>query len=173
MFYFRLFEKLGQLLKELKIIDETFGGHVFSVTIYGLAMMMISVFLFVSDLQDIIHEGGQHVMFYILGISHILIALMLYFIFLWANMASQKIIEGIDEVKEQIMKLNYLQNYQATMNDQLIPANEAKELILYQLGKFQGLSGYGYFYLRKDLLPAVFANIFTYCIVLVQFKISE
>ena len=56
---------------------------------------------------------------------------------------------------------------------QLRDARFAKQLIINQLQDFKGFDGLGYFTLGKPLLTSITANILTYLIVLIQFKLSE
>ena len=56
---------------------------------------------------------------------------------------------------------------------QLRDARFARNLMVNQLQDFRGFDGLGYFTLGKPLLTSITANILTYLIVLIQFKISE
>ena len=59
-----------------------------------------------------------------------------------------------------------------TLNDRMVPAERVYDLVVANLDEFQGFDGLEYFYLRKDLMPPLVANIVTYLVILMQFRLS-
>ena len=54
----------------------------------------------------------------------------------------------------------------------MVPAERVYDLVVANLDEFQGFDGLEYFYLRKDLIPPLVANIVTYLVILMQFRLT-
>ena len=69
----------------------------------------------------------------------------------------------------------YIEDHEFVFGEggQLRDARFARNLMVNQFQDFRGFDGLGYFTLGKSLLTSITANILTYLIVLIQFKISE
>ena len=69
----------------------------------------------------------------------------------------------------------YIEDHEFVFGEggQLRDARFARNLMVNQFQDFRGFDGLGYFTLGKPLLTSITANILTYLIVLIQFKISE
>ena len=69
----------------------------------------------------------------------------------------------------------YIEDHEFVFGEggQLQDARFARNLMVNEFQDFSGFDGLGYFTLGKPLLTSITANILTYLIVLIQFKISE
>ena len=91
---------------------------------------------------------------------------------------SQSIKDSADEIKDIILKSSIGDEDTYVLDGKILRSMQSeikmqKKRIVKGLERFQGYHGNGYFTLGKSLLTSVVANLITYLIILIQFKITE
>ena len=82
-------------------------------------------------------------------------------------------VDELEGLKQNVMDFSVNPDRKIILDDQVYSEDYAKQKILYNLKRFQGFTGGGYFTLGKSLLSTLFSNFATYLVILIQFKLTE
>ena len=90
-----------------------------------------------------------------------------------SNITSQRVVDQLKILKQNLIDYPANPDSKVILEGQVYTEEHARQKILYDIAKFNGYIGGGYFTLGKSLLTTLTSNFATYLIILIQFKISE
>ena len=153
----------NQLAKVLNMISDTLSEIVFWLFTFFLLLSTIETYTMINFILT--HSDfSVATIFLMIGFGFYGMY-FLYFAYSYCIL-SQSIKDSADDIKIILKKTDI--NKEMKSREQIF-----KKQIEMELKKFQGFHGNGYFILGKPLLTSVVANIITYLIILIQFKVSE
>ena len=157
----------------LSISVEMFADHIFYSTIICLIFFITWLFRILSYFMSI-EDFMIPVIFFVIGLIFFLLCTAS--LITGSNLTSQVVQDNVHELAKKIRYSDFeFQDSQGKIlvNDQFMKIDVFKTYVIDELEEFKGFHGCGYFYLGKSHLTSLFANIVTYIIILIQFKVSE
>ena len=168
-------DQCNHLAKVLNMITDTLSEIVFWLFAFFLLLSVIECYTMINFILT--HSDlTVATMFLMIGFGFYGIY-FLYFAFSYCIL-SQTIKDSADDIKVILKKTGINKDDFYILQGQILKAMKSRQQILkkqieMEFKKFQGFHGNGYFVLGKPLLTSVVANIITYLIILIQFKVSE
>ena len=145
--------------------------NVLVVLLVSLIALIVVVFMSFDFFMSHADFASAGVILVFLG--YITYVLKFAYIVCIFNHDSEHLYNQVQSLKNALEEI-YIEDHEFLFfHGQLRDARFAKQLIINQLQDFKGFDGLGYFTLGKPLLTSITANILTYLIVLIQFKLSE
>ena len=141
-------------------------SEIYDYAIIQTAYMTIDYFLSHADFTSI----GVILVF----IGYIAFVVEFAYVVWIFNRDSEHLCNQFKQLKNTLNGI-YIEDHEFVFGEggQLQDARFARNLLVNEFQDFRGFDGLGYFTLGKPLLTSITANILTYLIVLIQFKISE
>ena len=161
-----------KLLNALKLSASALSFNVFlTLSMSLIAMTAVTYMNFDYFLSHADFTSPGVILVFIGYIAFIMEYAYIVWIF---NYDSEHLCDQVKLLKNTLDEI-YIEDHEFVFGKggQLRDARFARNLMVNQLQDFRGFDGLGYFTLGKPLLTSITANILTYLIVLIQFKISE
>ena len=161
-----------KLLNALKLSASALSFNVFlTLSMSLIAMTAVTYMNFDYFLSHADFTSPGVILVFIGYIAFIMEYAYIVWIF---NYDSEHLCDQVKLLKNTLDEI-YIEDHEFVFGKggQLRDARFARNLMVNQLQDFKGFDGLGYFTLGKPLLTSITANILTYLIVLIQFKISE
>ncbi len=160
-----------RFLKSLDLAKQAFSPGLFPWCFISLLIIILSAFKAVSLSMEFTNMKAE---LFGLFLGLIVIILIYTFIIFSTNVISQALTDqtqGLAKVLKIQVPCSGSPLLQIDGN--YVQREKANDFVIEELKAFQGYDGNGFFTLGKSLLTAIIANVATYLIILIQFKMSE
>ena len=170
MFPYHHLDECKKLQTALELVIMSISKSIFW---FFVVILMFSILLAYSMVSFFLSQQD-----FTLGIVLVMIGYGFYGIFLMfcahAYCAfSQLIKDHITDIKKLSLEMDIPKESTILIDGKKLNSRHAQKIIVSGFDEFEGFTGNGYFILGKPLLSSIVANLITYLIILIQFKITE
>ena len=164
----------NKFLRTIKDTEELFGTPILIAMIFSLLGVICQVYVTLTTFFDYNSFQDWRLTTVIVGVTGAGIISIILMAF--TPEMTQQLLRRMQRLSYKLLQVTNDGPNETLIelhNGKLVPFSTAIEKIRDQVNKFEGINVLDFFILRRSLLTSILAHFITYCIVLLQFKVSE